>query len=76
MSTPLILITEYVNETPKNIIKVNAKTLETAKERVSKEIKLLQQEYPQAKVLRNSQEIATVEIDGKQRIKIEIVSRF
>ena len=76
MLRPLILITEYDGTTVKNITKVNARTFETAKERVAKEIRNLQEQYPKANVLRNAQQVATIEIDRKQRIKIEIVERF
>ena len=76
MLRPLILITEYVNDKPKCITQVNARTFETAKERVAKEIRNLQEQYPKANVLRNAQQVATIEIDRKQRIKIEIVERF
>jgi hypothetical protein len=76
MLRPLILITEYTNGAPKSITKINARSVETAKERIKKEIKDLQEQYPKAKVVNHPMQHITVEINNKQKIRIEMVERF
>lgn len=76
MLRPMILVSEYEKGVLKNIQKLYPRSFDGAKERVEQEITKLQQENAKAKVTRTAQQVAVIDIDHKQRVKIEIVERF